>query len=62
MASTNTMLKQCSGLIDTKDVTPWENEFLQAVWEVSKEGTRPDLLSPKRVEALERIWKKHFAG
>ena len=61
MASTNTMLKQCSGLIDTRDVTAWENEFLQNVWERSEEGDRPDKLTPGQVTALESIWRKHFA-
>ena len=27
MASTNTMLKQCAGLVDTKDVTDWRVEL-----------------------------------
>lgn len=62
MASTNTMLKQCAGLVDTKDVTPWENDFLQSVLRRSQQGQRPDLLSPSQVESLERIHSKHFAG
>ena len=62
MPSTNNMLKQASGLIGTKDVNDWEDGFLESVWEKSKQGQRPDLLSPKQVETLEKIWKRHFSG
>jgi hypothetical protein len=62
MASTNTMLRQCSGLIGTNDITDWENNFLKSLMARSKDGTRPDLLSPAQVETLENIHAKHFAG
>lgn len=60
MASTNIMVKKCAGLIDTTDITDWENDFLKNVVEVSQNGDRPDLLSAPRVESLERIYNKHF--
>lgn len=62
MSSTNEMLRQTAGLVDTKDVNSWENDFLKSVWEKSREGSRPDLLSPRQVEALEKIWRKHCGG
>ena len=61
MASTNTMLKQCAGLVDTKDVTDWQNGFLKSVLERSENGSRPDLLSEKQLEVLESIHSRHFA-
>lgn len=61
MASTNTMLKQCAGLVDTKDVTDWQNGFLKSVLERSENGNRPDLLSDKQLEVLESIHSRHFA-
>ncbi len=61
MASTNTMLKQCAGLVDTKDVTDWQNGFLKSVLERSENGSRPDLLSEKQLEVLESIHRRHFA-
>ena len=61
MASTNTMLKQCAGLVDTKDVTNWQNGFLKSVLERSENGSRPDLLSEKQLEVLESIHSRHFA-
>ena len=62
MASTNTMLKQVAGLVDTTDVSDWENGFLKNVLERSQQGNRPDLLTPAQVETLESIHGKHFAG
>lgn len=61
MASTNLMLEKAKGLVDTHDVTDWENGFLKSVLERAREGARPDLLSEKQVETLERIYAKHFA-
>lgn len=62
MTSTNNMLKQVQGLVGTSDLNKWEESFVISVWEASKQGTRPDLLSENRVEKLEEIWNKHFAG
>lgn len=62
MASTNTMLQQCAGLVDTRAVSPWENTFLKSVLERSRQGQRPDLLTPLQVEKLEQIHAKHFEG
>jgi hypothetical protein len=53
-------LQQCAGLIDTKDVTPFENGFLKGVTEfVEEHGTTK--LSEKQVAVIERIYSKHFA-
>ncbi len=62
MTSTNNMLKKCAGLVDTTDVTDWENKFLQSVWTRSEHGSRPDRLSAAQVETLETIHEKHFAS
>jgi hypothetical protein len=47
-------LKQLEGLIDTNDVTDWENEFLKSV--VSRFNW-----TEKQLEIIERIYSKHFA-
>lgn len=61
MASLTTMVKRCMGLIDTKDITPWENSFLVSIQEKTKSGddTRP--LTEKQIEVVEKIFSKHFA-
>lgn len=62
VASTNNMLKQVHGCLGTKDLNDWEEGFVKSLWERSQEAKRPDLLTPKQVERLEELWKKHFAG
>jgi len=61
MASINTMIKKCAGLVDTRDVSEWENQFLKSVLERSQQGERPSLLTSPQVEKLEQIYEKHFA-
>ncbi len=61
MASLNTQVKKCAGLVDTTDVSDWENEFLQSVVEQTGQGDNTSSLSEKQVICLERIYRKHFA-
>ena len=62
MASLNTMVKKCAGLVGTKDVTPMEDRFLQFVVERTAQGDNTTSLTEKQVEVLERIHSKHFEG
>lgn len=62
MASINTMVRQCAGLIDTKDVSDWENNFLKSVNEKTRQGNNTSSLSEAQVEKLEQIYSKHFSG
>lgn len=61
MKSLAQKIKQCEGLIGTRDVTDWEGEFLQSVVDRSSAGEDTTRLSPKQVEVVERIYSKHFA-
>jgi hypothetical protein len=61
MTSLQAMLKKASGLVDTKDVSAWENDFLKSVLKASWQGENTRALSGKQVECLERIYNKHFA-
>jgi hypothetical protein len=56
--SLKTMLNKVEGLIDTMDITPWENGFLQSMMVKSKAGVN---LSTKEFAIVERIHNKHFA-
>ncbi len=60
MKSVGQMIQQCAGLIDTPDVTDWENQFLQDMVEKTDEGSRTSHLSPRQVDCLDRIYRKHF--
>lgn len=55
MVSVATMKTQVCGMIGTDDLTEWETEFAESI------EHRP-ALTDKQTDALERIWKKHFAG
>ncbi len=54
MVSIQRKLAQLQGLIDTVDVTDWENVFLKSVCQRSN-------WTEKQLEIIERIWSKHFA-
>lgn len=62
MTSLNTMVKKCAGLVGTKDVTPWEDQFLQSVLEKTGDGNNTTSLTEKQIDVLERIYGKNFAG
>lgn len=61
MKSLGQKIKQCGGLIDTADVSAWENEFLQSVVSRTNDGADTARLTEKQVECVERIYSKHFA-
>lgn len=56
------MLKQLACMVDTKDLTDWENGFLKNVLERSEQGARTSGLTEKQVDRIEQLWRKHFAG
>ena len=61
--SLGAMIEQIDGLWDTKDLTIWENGFVESVYEqylLAKRDTRK--FSAKQVEVIDRLWRKHFAG
>lgn len=62
MASITNMVKQCAGLVDTKDVTAWENAFLHSILRQTKNGDDTRSLTEKQIEVLERIYGKNFEG
>lgn len=60
--SVRTMLKQLAGMVDTRDLSPWENVFLKARLEQTQQGDRTSVLSVAQIEKVAEIWTKHFAG
>lgn len=61
MKSIGQMIRQIAGLADTTDVSDWENRFIHDIVERTNEGNRTTGLSPKQVECVERLYRKHFA-
>lgn len=62
MASLNTMVKRVAGLADTRDVTPWENQFIKSVLEKTRNGDDTRSLTERQIEVLERLHEKNFEG
>ena len=62
MTSLNTQVRRVSGLLDTKDLSDWEQDFVSSISQQTKEGNNTSSLTDKQIECLERIHSKHFAG
>ncbi len=62
MKSVGAKIEQIAGLHDTSDVNEWENNFIASVVESTCNGRYTRLLSEKQLDAIDRIWRKHFAG
>lgn len=56
------MVDQIAGMLGTADLNDWESGFVDSI--IERIGDRKDTtrLSPRQVEIVERIWRKHFAG
>lgn len=62
MVSVGVMVKQLGGLLDTEDLSDWENEFVGSVVDRTQDGEVTGTLSERQLTTVERIWRKHFDG
>lgn len=60
--SIGVMIKRISGLSGTKDVTEWEDGFIESIVSKTNNGQDTTRLTEKQVEVIERIHGKHFGG
>lgn len=60
IVSTATMIEQLAGLLGTDDLSDWEQGFVESLVEARADGRLLNL-SGKQVEALDRLYRKHFA-
>ena len=60
MTSTTTMIRRLSGLLDTRDLSEWEQQFVRSVAEKLDAG-KVTSLTERQVETLERLHGRHFA-
>ncbi|KVT91907.1 hypothetical protein WK59_04000 [Burkholderia ubonensis] len=58
--STSTMIERLTGLLDTRDLTEWKQEFVRKLDAIRLSGRVTDL-SDKQVERLDELHNKHFA-
>lgn len=57
-------LKRLEGLIDTTDVTEWENKFLQSLVPLALERAKIGQVvgfTDKQLEVLNQVHDRHFA-
>jgi hypothetical protein len=62
MPSVGTMIKQISGLLGTKDLNEWENDFTSNIVDKTNYGNNTQNLTSKQIESVLRIFNKHFEG
>ena len=60
MTSTTTMIRRLSGLLDTRDLSEWEQQFVRSLVEKLDAG-RVTSLTERQVETLERLHGRHSA-
>lgn len=63
MKSLAQKLAQIKGLLGTRDLTAWEHQFVEDICERTRNGNTfaTQDLTVKQVEAIDRIYGKHFA-
>jgi hypothetical protein len=62
MVRLTTMIRQISGLHGTNDLTSWEQKFVGRILSSTREGKDTTTLTDRQVDAIERMYKKHFSG
>lgn len=60
LVSTTTMIRRLSGMLDTRDLSEWEQQFVRSLVEKIDAG-RVTSLTERQVETLERLHGRHFA-
>lgn len=56
------MLEQLEGLLETSDLTDWENGFItDQCRRYCAAGRKTSVLTDRQVEKIEQIYRRHFA-
>lgn len=61
MKSLAGMIQQLEGLLGTRDISSWEEEFINNIAERVEMWGDTTRLSGAQADKIEQIWKKHFA-
>ena len=61
MKSLGQKIMQLDGLAGRHDTTAWEHDFIVSILEKTDTGRNTTALTEKQADAVERLWKKHFA-
>lgn len=60
MKSIGAQIKQLAALVDTDDLTEWEQEFVASIVLRTKNGSDTRSLTMRQVEIIPHIYRKHF--
>lgn len=60
LVSTTTMIQRLQGLLGTRDLTEWEQEFVRKLAAEAEAG-RATQLTGAQVDMLDRLHGRHFA-
>jgi hypothetical protein len=60
MTSTTTMIRRLEGMLGTRDLSDWEQGFVETL-AAKLEAGEVTQLTERQVEILERLHGKHFA-
>lgn len=61
MKSIGAMIETIHGLCGTKDITEWENKFIESVYQAYRLAGTTVRLTEKQIDIIDRIYNKHFA-
>jgi hypothetical protein len=61
MKSIGQKIMRLEGLHDTRDVSEWENGFIESIVIKTDHGKHTAALSEKQIEIIARLYGKHFA-
>lgn len=60
VVSLGTQIKQLGGLLATKDLNDWEQDFISSVVGWSENGQNTKSITEKQIAVIERIYERHF--
>lgn len=56
-----TKIEQLEALLDTPELTPWEQRFVFGVASHLARHRSTERLTLRQLEVIDRIWERHFA-
>ena len=59
--SLGSMVQQLEAMLDTPDLTAWEDNFVRNIVERSDHGKNTGKLSINQIARMEELYRKHFA-
>lgn len=61
MKSLGAMIQQLDGLLNTRDLNAWENQFVTSLVLRTQQGRDTSRLTERQVDRMTELYRKHFA-